>query len=145
MRRLLNLLGWTLWLIVSFCHLVCAAGPAPVKPQQGQPAMTAAQIEADWITENAVRGIPAILDGSITPEEDAAGGCDGVKNGRWGFHTALEEDAWWQIVQGFFMNTVTIIDVIYAFCAVAVATFHSKRRLNRYQVLALRKHAEGKK
>jgi hypothetical protein len=52
---------------------------------------------------------------------------------------------WLQIVQDFCMNTVTAIDVIYAFCAVAVATFYSKRRLNRYQVLALRKYAEEKK
>jgi hypothetical protein len=52
---------------------------------------------------------------------------------------------WWQIVQGFFANTVTVIDVLYAFCAVAVAMFYSKRPLNRHQVFALRKHAEGKK
>ena len=53
--------------------------------------------------------------------------------------------SWWQIVQDFFMNIVTAIDVIYAFCAAAVATFYSMRRLNRYQVLALSKHAKGKK
>lgn len=59
--------------------------------------------------------------------------------------TGFVEGGWWQIVQVFFMNTVTVIDVIYAFCAAAISTFYSKRRLNRYQVLALRKHAEGKK
>jgi hypothetical protein len=52
---------------------------------------------------------------------------------------------WWQIVRDFYMNTVTVIDVIYAFCAAAVATFYSKRPLNRHQVLALRQHAKGKK
>lgn len=56
--------------------------------------------------------------------------------------TGVLESDWWQILRNFFMNTVTVIDVIYAFCAVAMATFYSKRRLNRHQVLALRKHAE---
>jgi len=56
---------------------------------------------------------------------------------------ATLEDGWWQILMSFYSNTVTVIDVIYAFCAVAVATFYSKRRLNRHEVFALRKHAEG--
>ena len=48
----------------------------------------------------------------------------------------------WRLILGsFFENTVSVIDVIYAFCAVAVAIFYSKRPLNRYEVLALRKHA----
>jgi hypothetical protein len=59
--------------------------------------------------------------------------------------TGRIEGSWWQIVQDFLANTVTVIDVIYAFCAVAVAMFYSKRQLNRYEVLALRKHAEEKK
>ncbi len=50
------------------------------------------------------------------------------------------DDAWWQVLSNFYANTVTVIDVIYAFCAVAVATFYSKRRLNRHEVFALRKH-----
>ncbi len=52
---------------------------------------------------------------------------------------------WWQIVNDFLVHTVTVVDVIYAFSAVAVATYYSKRRLNRHQVFALRKHAEEKK
>ncbi|MCP4641617.1 MAG: hypothetical protein GY851_14330, partial [bacterium] len=29
---------------------------------------------------------------------DAVGGCDGIKNGKWGFHTASgEQDPWWQV------------------------------------------------
>lgn len=51
---------------------------------------------------------------------------------------------WLEIVENFLVNTVTVIDVIYAFCAVAVATFYSKRRLNRHEVLALRMYAAGK-
>ncbi len=48
---------------------------------------------------------------------------------------------WLEILRSFYVNTVSIIDVIYAFCAVAVAAFFAKRRLNRYEVFALRKHA----
>ncbi len=58
-----------------------------------------------------------------------------------GAQNAALDDSWWQILNNFYANTVTVIDVIYAFCAVAVATFYSKRRLNRHEVLALRKHA----
>ena len=50
---------------------------------------------------------------------------------------------WWQILQSFFANTVSGIDVVYALCAVAVATFYSRRRLNRHEVLALRKYRES--
>lgn len=49
---------------------------------------------------------------------------------------------WWRILSHFLMHTVTVIDVIYAFSAVALATYYSKRRLNRRQVFALRKHEE---
>jgi hypothetical protein len=52
---------------------------------------------------------------------------------------------WWQVMNDFLVHTVTVVDVIYAFSAVAVATYYSKRRLNRHQVFALRKHAEEKK
>ena len=36
----------------------------------------------------------------LTPESDARGGCDGVKNGQWGFHTALQDQPWWQVDLG---------------------------------------------
>ncbi|MHB8863957.1 MAG: hypothetical protein ACYC6N_16250, partial [Pirellulaceae bacterium] len=45
------------------------------------------QIEADWLRQDSVRD-----SGPVTPTQDAAGACDGVKNGQWGFHTALEND-----------------------------------------------------
>ena len=60
-----------------------------------------------------------------------------------GAQNAALDDGWWPLVRNFYSNTVTVIDVIYAFSAVAVATFYSKRRLNRHEVFALRKHAGG--
>ena len=37
---------------------------------------------------------------AVTTQADAAGGCDGVKNGEWGFHTGESQDPWWQVDLG---------------------------------------------
>ncbi len=38
---------------------------------------------------------------AVTTSEDAAGGCDGIKNGFWGFHVASNQrDPWWQVDLG---------------------------------------------
>jgi hypothetical protein len=44
---------------------------------------------------------------------------------------------WWSF-EVFFDEVITVVDYIYAFCAVAVAMFYSKRRLSRHEVFALR-------
>ena len=67
---------------------IVSAGPAPPPDR--------AQIEADWLRQDEVRGPMA----KVTPEEDAAGACDGLKDGKWGFHTALENDPWWRVDLG---------------------------------------------
>ena len=59
--------------------------------------------------------------------------------------TGAVSNSWWRILHSFFTNTVSGVDVIYALCAVAVATFYSKRRLNRHEVLALRRDKEAQK
>lgn len=48
---------------------------------------------------------------------------------------------WWS-VELFFAEVITVVDYIYAFCAVAVATFFSKRHLSRYEHFALRTYKE---
>ncbi|MHC4519871.1 MAG: discoidin domain-containing protein, partial [Planctomycetota bacterium] len=58
--------------------------------------ISAQQIEADWALQNRLR----TQELPITPERDAAGACDGVKNGRWGFHTKREARPWWQVDLG---------------------------------------------
>ena len=68
---------------------------AAVSADDAAPPPTREQIEADWLRQHAVRS-----PGAITPADDAVGACDGVKNGKWGFHTALEDDPWWQIDLG---------------------------------------------
>ncbi len=60
-------------------------------------------VEADWIdqdrrfgSDGAVKAPPA-----VTTAQDAAGACDGVKNGLWGFHVnSGQKDPWWQVDLG---------------------------------------------
>lgn len=64
-------------------------------------ALTDAQIESDWFRQEQVRRTPSVSGNlNVTPEQDAIGACDGVKNGTWGFHTANEPNPWWQIDLG---------------------------------------------
>ncbi len=54
------------------------------------------QIEADWAIQDRLR----VTESSVTREQDAAGACDGVKDGQWGFHTEHEDRPWWQVDLG---------------------------------------------
>ncbi|MCX6912015.1 MAG: discoidin domain-containing protein [Verrucomicrobia bacterium] len=56
------------------------------------------QVEADWLRQDAKRSPTA--PGAATCEEDAGGAVDGVKDGKWGFHTSVEKDPWWQVDLG---------------------------------------------
>ncbi len=67
------------------------------------------EVEADWIDRDsrfvvskaATNRSGKVSAHGVTTAQDATGGCDGVKNGRWGFHTAsAEQDAWWQVDLG---------------------------------------------
>ncbi len=54
-------------------------------------------IEEDWLKyAEALRAARVPL----TTQTDASGGCDGVKNGKYGFHTWLDKDPWWQVDLG---------------------------------------------
>jgi len=59
-------------------------------------AISGQQIEADWTRQSRLRA-PEF---PVSPEQDAAGACDGVKDGQWGFHTEHEDRPWWQIDLG---------------------------------------------
>ena len=58
------------------------------------------QVEADWLRQELLREHPTATGAKITPQQDARGGCDGVKTGQWGFHTANEPQPWWQVDLG---------------------------------------------
>ena len=78
------------FLVVSVSWLAIGAAAAP--PERHR------EVEADWALQEAVRGREPRA--PVTAAEDAAGGVDGVKDGRWGFHTAEEKDPWWQVDLG---------------------------------------------
>lgn len=74
--------------------LVVASGLMASAEQPARPhPFRAAQVEADWARQAAVRKNNLVFSEDV----DAQGGCDGVKNGRWGFHTIYEQDPWWQV------------------------------------------------
>jgi hypothetical protein len=56
------------------------------------------QVEADWLRQDDKR-LPTEPK-PVACEADAAGAVDGVKDGKWGFHTSLEKDPWWQVDLG---------------------------------------------
>ncbi|MHB8897476.1 MAG: HzsA-related protein [Thermoguttaceae bacterium] len=82
------------------------------EPQRPQTAflpvvITPAELEADWVLQDRVRKLPAVTEevrraawASITAPADAAGGCDGVKDGTYGFHTNRDQEPWWQVDLG---------------------------------------------
>jgi hypothetical protein len=53
-------------------------------------------LEQDWIISEKVGALGPSRE-PVTTAADAAGGCDGIKNGEWGFHTGLAKDPWWQV------------------------------------------------
>lgn len=94
----LRVLTATLLALVLLAHGVEAAPESP---------SLEALIQADWIDQDRLAAAPkpdpaaATLTAKVTTAQDAAGGCDGIKTGAWGFHTASSErDAWWQVDLG---------------------------------------------
>jgi hypothetical protein len=75
-----------MWLLM---HALCLGNGS-------QPVISSRQIEADWRIQEKLRR----AESPVTPEEDAAGAVDGLKNGRWGFHTENERRPWWQVDLG---------------------------------------------
>lgn len=106
-RHALALLPVLMW------PALLTAGLAPV-PSASQPRDQALsgqafrlQIEEDWLKQAS-----AIEDGTagaVTTETDARGGCDGIKDGKYAFHTAQQPDPWWQVDLG---ETVPINRVV---------------------------------
>jgi hypothetical protein len=86
------------WLLAGPYWVVAPATPAG--PPPWQPASTPDEIEADWRHQDEMRRTGATSGPQVKPEEDAVGGVDGVKNGKWGFHTQHEPDPWWQVDLG---------------------------------------------
>ena len=68
------------------------------------PAITPEQIEADWLRQDVVRRAPSSMSNrlaaALTTQQDAAGGCDGIREGTYGFHTNRDANPWWHVDLG---------------------------------------------
>ena len=99
------------------------AGGAP-----GRAVPTREQLETDWRRQLALRYEPPHLDGKrVPPASDAAGAVDGVKNGKWGFHTEHEKEPWWQVDLGEAVSLERI--VVYNRCDNGMGTRNSRIRV----------------
>ncbi len=77
-----------------------AAALSPGAFADGRAASTwSERIEEDWLLAEQLAG-PGLEAGPATTQADAAGGCDGVRNGEWGFHTDNTANPWWQVDLG---------------------------------------------
>ncbi|NPV48842.1 MAG: hypothetical protein HPY69_18025 [Armatimonadetes bacterium] len=55
-------------------------------------------VELDWVRQALAH--KATPGAAVAPEDDAPGAVDGTKDGGTGFHTALEDQPWWQVDLG---------------------------------------------
>ena len=95
------------------CLLFAAAAAANAENQGGShkavdvgPQMQVL-IRADWLDQDRRFGPAKTAEPpqknarGVTTAQDASGGCDGIKNGRFGFHVASgEKGPWWQVDLG---------------------------------------------
>ena len=88
-------------LIMGISPLARGAAPSantttPLDEPLDPPTLRQA-IEDDWL-----RQVEAWRAGNhpLTTAADAAGGCDGVKDGKYGFHVGLTPNPWWQVDLG---------------------------------------------
>jgi hypothetical protein len=91
------------------------------------PPPTRAQIEADWLRQDAKRLAPSTASAQVSREADAAGAVDGVKDGKWGFHTENEKDPWWQVDLGKLVELGRV--VIYNRCDGGYAARNARLRV----------------
>lgn len=83
-------LVWTA-LAASILAVVALGAVERVDPDSWQ-----RMLERDWVLREEILAVTNRM-AKLEPSADALGGCDGVKNGRWGFHTGHAENPWWQV------------------------------------------------
>ena len=80
---------------LAFSLMVCAF---PARASSPAPPSWRQLVEADWLAYE--ESLMASNHVALLPCEDAAGGCDGVKDGGAGFHTENQAQPWWQVDLG---------------------------------------------
>ncbi|MBE3070589.1 MAG: discoidin domain-containing protein, partial [Planctomycetes bacterium] len=87
-------------LVAAALGATALAAPAPAQaapaPAADASAAWARMVEADWLRQVETPPAPP----PATTRSDAAGACDGVKDGKYGFHTGQEVNPWWQVDLG---------------------------------------------
>jgi len=76
--------------LALFCVLSLTAGAADFRQT----------IQEDWLLQEQFTGAPAPEAEPMTTQLDAVGGCDGIKDGTYGFHTGSSPCPWWQVDLG---------------------------------------------
>ncbi|MHC4401351.1 MAG: discoidin domain-containing protein, partial [Planctomycetota bacterium] len=98
MKMRLGTAAWAGTAVLVFFQVAGAAEPSGDVAERERPVRSLRQIEDDWLRQNVVRNLPAGHDlPAVTPEQDAPGACDGVRNGKYGFHTSRDSNPWWQV------------------------------------------------
>ena len=83
------------WLVAS---LPPVPGSSRPRDEQLSPELFRQQIEDDWLKQ--AEAVQDGMAGGVSTQSDARGACDGVKDGKYGFHTAQEPNPWWQVDLG---------------------------------------------
>jgi hypothetical protein len=85
-------------LIVAFIVSTAQGAELPDDRPTQTSARTIPQIEADWLRQDVVRKLTSGRAVSmVSAEDDALGACDGLRDGTYGFHTAMQATPWWQV------------------------------------------------
>jgi len=90
--------------MLAFLTLIATVTAGASNTSQHPPAaqvITPEQIQADWLRQDELRNADSLKKANKpTPQQDAIGACDGIKDGQWGFHTQNENNPWWRIDLG---------------------------------------------
>ncbi len=96
-----RLIGAALLLFVFSQTMLENASPEGAAAETDTAVRSHEQIEADWLRQDIVRKLPSRREvPAVRPEQDAPGACDGVRNGKYGFHTGHDSNPWWQVDLG---------------------------------------------
>jgi len=77
--------------LCALCVLCVASVIAGPRDERVSPELVRRQIEDDWLKSLAQ---------PLTTQSDAAGAVDGVKDGKYAFHTGHQPNPWWQVDLG---------------------------------------------
>jgi len=84
-------------MVLAVLLIAAAWAPPAVAAESDWPQ----RLQVEWQRQLLrATGAPGGRPTGVSTPSDAAGGCDGVKNGGFGFHTNQESGPWWQVDLG---------------------------------------------